>query len=66
MTTESPATREQVDYLERQLELQKSTNTSLVNQVMRLGQCVECGELDEQDGVRINGEFRCIRCTETR
>lgn len=34
----------------------------LTDQVLDLGQCVECGELDHQDGVRVHNQFRCLGC----
>lgn len=48
--------------LQRALTLQTETAQALTAQVMRLGQCVVCGELDEQDGTRRGGEFRCAGC----
>lgn len=54
-----PVTPEQVNELERELVLARDTIGTLTAQVLRLGQCVRCGELDEQDGVRIGGEFYC-------
>jgi hypothetical protein len=52
----------QCNELRRALEIQIKTTGDLTRQVARLGRCVECGELDEQDGVRRNGEFRCVGC----
>jgi len=48
--------------LKRALDLQIETVAALSAQVMRLGQCVVCGELGEQDGIRKDDEFRCVRC----
>ena len=38
------------------------TIAKLSAQVLRLGQCVECGECDGQDGQTRGGEFRCNGC----
>ena len=38
----------------------QETIKALSAQVLRLGQCVDCGELDEQDGVRRGGKFYCV------
>ena len=40
------------------------TITANAQQIMRLGQCVVCGEMDGQDGVHRGGEFRCVGCVE--
>lgn len=38
------------------------TIASLAAQCIRLGQCVLCNEMDEQDGLRVNGSFVCHEC----
>ncbi len=48
--------------LRERVELEQQWRTNTVAQVMRLNQCVECGEMDEQDGVRKDGKFRCVSC----
>ena len=48
--------------LRRALNLQMETNSNLVRQIMDLNQCVECGEMDHQDGIRVSGKFYCIGC----
>ncbi len=48
--------------LRERVDLEQQWRMDTVAQVMRLNQCVECGEMDEQDGVRKNGEFRCVAC----
>ncbi len=53
---------DQLDEWITALDLSQQTVAALTKQVMRLGQCVECGELDEQDGVRKDGKFRCVGC----
>ena len=57
-----PVTREQVEQLELILAQQVENYNRLFIQMMDLNQCVECGEMDHQDGIRIDGEFRCLGC----
>lgn len=51
-----------VDGAEAENKLLRETIENQVRQIMRLGQCVVCGELDEQDGVRHDGKFYCWPC----
>jgi hypothetical protein len=56
-----PEEQPQMKELREALALSQETVRSLAEQVMRLGQCVVCGELDEQDGTRFGGKFYCAR-----
>lgn len=52
----------QLGEYERRTKQLEDTLENSVRQTFRLGQCVECGELDEQNGYRYEGEFYCTGC----
>ena len=56
------AAEQQIEYLENRIELCERTMRAQVKQITILGQCVRCGEMDHQDGIRINNMFFCWSC----